>query len=185
MKHITLTAVLPLMLTALLFSGCNGEPPKPQTVVIDIRTISEAAGINEQIKKRTAAVSQQLSEDMKALSAELSKELEDEKARFGDNPSEDDEKKIQTLRNQLRTQIMQARFAGKARLTKEKSEIRQSFLDGIILIAQKVALEHGASIILKARDGVFWSSESVDITNEVIRRIPANSDAQSADSEQN
>lgn len=185
MKHKIPSAVLLLMLATTLLTGCNNEPPKPQAVVIDIRAISEAAGVKEQIRKRSETINQQNSKEMKALSAKLSKELEDERARLGDNPSEEDEKKIQTLREQLRKQIMQARFAGNGKLAKETSKIRQSFRDGLMPVARTVAREHGASIILKARAGVFWSDESVDITNEVIGRMPGRKDTQSANSEQN
>jgi Skp family chaperone for outer membrane proteins len=155
MKHKTLTAVFLLMLTVTLLAGCNNEPPKPQAVVINIRTISKAAGINERIKERTETMNQQISEESKALSAKLNKELEDEKARLGDNPPEKDVKKIQTLREQLRKQINQARFAGNTRLANERSEIWQSFRDGVMPVAQVVVFERGASIILNAQAGVF------------------------------
>jgi len=183
MKYNTLTAVFLLMITVTLLAGCNNGPPQPQAVVINVRTISEAAGLNERIKIRTEAINQQVSEERKELSTKLSKELEDEKARLGDNPSEEDDKKIQTLREQLQKQIMQTRIAGNTRLAKEKSEIWQSFLDDVVSVAKMVALEHGASIILKAQAGVFWSDE-VDITNEVIERMPGRKDEQAADIEQ-
>lgn len=184
MKHKTLTAVFLLMLTVNLLTGCNNKPPKPQSVVINMRAISEAAGINELIKARTEEINQQISEENRALSSKLSKELDDEKARVGDNPSEEENKKIQNLRTQLSKQIMQARLADNARLAKEKSEIWQSFRDSAVSVAKTVALEHGASIILKAQAGVFWSDD-VDITNEVIERMPGRKIEQAADSAQN
>lgn len=172
-KQKTVSAILLLLVTVSLFTGCNSEPPKPQAVVIDVRAIWEASGIDEQIKKRTEIIDQQIAEEIKALSAKLSKELEDEKSRYGDNPSDEDNKKIQTLREQLRRQLMQARLAGSARTAKVKSEIRRSFLEDISPVAEKVALQYGASIILKAQSAVFWSADSIDITNEVIGRLPA------------
>ena len=184
MKQKRLTALLLLVITVALFSGCNNEPPKPQSVVINLAEIGEVTGINEQIKIRTETMNQQISEEMKVLSAKLRRELEDEKASLGDSPSEEDEKKIQTLRRQQRQQIIQARNEGNARRMKEISEIRQSYLDDIMSIAQTVALRHGASIMLKAM-GVFWSEGSVDITDEVIGLMQGGTDTQPADKEQN
>lgn len=183
MKQKTLTAIVLLMATATLLAGCNNEPSKPQTVFMNLGTIATETGINEQITERTETLKQQLTEEMKTLSAKLNKEFEDEKAGFGDSPSEEDEKKIQALLEQLNKQIMQARYEGSEKYKKEASEIRQSYLDDIMSAAQVVAVEHGASIILKARE-VFWSDGSVDITDEVLGRMPGGKDTQPADSEQ-
>jgi len=49
-------------------------------------------------------------------------------------------------------------------------------------VAQVVAHEHGASIILKA-NGVFWSFESVSITDEVIMRMSGGRETLPVDSE--
>jgi Skp family chaperone for outer membrane proteins len=182
MKQQKLSALLLLVLAAALFTGCGKEPPKPQAVVINILAISEATGINEQIKQQMEAVNQQISEELKVLSDELSKEIEDEKTRIGDNPSAEDGEKLKTLQQQLFRQMMQAKSEGNGKLAEARAEIAQSFMDGIMLVAEKIALEHGASIILKA-NGVFWSEESVDITDEVIARMPGNSDSEAADNE--
>ena len=184
MKQKTPTLTLLIMLTVVLLAGCNKEPQKPQAVVIDMRAISAVAGIDEQIKEHMKIVNQQIFEEMTVLSNKFKKELEDKRASFGDSPSEDDEEKIQTRRTQLKKEYGQAQSAANARRMKERSEIRQSFIDGIMPIAQKIALEYGASIILKADEGVFWSDGSVDITDEVIGLMPGSNDPQPAGKEQ-
>jgi len=183
MKQITHTITILLMLTAILLTGCDNKPQVPQAVVINIGLIAETTGFTEELKIRTETMNKQLSDEIKALSAELRKEIEDEKASFGDNPSEEDEQKIQTLQGQIRKQLSEARKEKSARLTKELSEIRQSYLDGIMSIAQLIAIEHGASIILKVM-GVFWSDGSVDITDEVIEQMLVGKDLQPAGREQ-
>lgn len=179
----TLTEIILLVLTVALFTGCDKEPPKPQSVVINILEIAEAMGFNEQIKERAKTINQQIIEEIKVLSDELKKEFEEEKASFGDTPSKEDEKKIKTLREQMGKQIIEARNAGNSRRTEEVSEIRQSFLDEIMTVAQEVALEHGASIILKAM-GVLWSEGAVEITDEVVGRMSAGKDTPTEDSGQ-
>ena len=177
------TLIILLMLIVVLFTGCDKEPPKPQSVIINIVAIAEETGINEQIKERTNTVNQQVTEEMKALSEKLRNEFESEKAGFGDNPSDEDAKKIKALREQLGKQIIEARNEANTRRTEEASEIRQAYLDDIMSVARAVALAHGASIVLKAVS-VFWSEESVEITDEVIRRMSEESDLQPAGSEQ-
>ena len=177
------TSIILLMLIVALFTGCDEEPPKPQSVIINIVAIAEETGINEQIKERTNTVNQQVTEEMKALSEKLRNEFESEKAGFGDNPSDEDAKKIKALREQLGKQIIEARNEANTRRTEEVSEVRKAYLDDIMSVARAVALAHGASIVLKAVS-VFWSEESVEITDEVIRRMSEGSDLQPAGSEQ-
>ena len=182
MKQKTLNTIIFLMLTNTLLTGCDIEPPKPQAVVISLHTIAEEMGINEEIKIRTETMNQQFSEEMKALSIELRKEIEDEKASHGNSPSEEGVQKIQTLQRQLRKQLSETRKKGNARISKETREVRQSHHDDVMSVAQTIALERGASIILKTI-GVFWSDGSIDITDEVIGRMQGGKDTQPVDRE--
>jgi len=176
------SSILLFILSITLFTGCSKEPPPPQAVVINLGTVAEATGINAQMKQQLQTLNQQFAAEMKQLSEELGKEIEAEKTRLGDNPSAEDEKKIQTLRQELSKRSMQARAQGNARLAKQRSEITETYVDSIMEVAQLVAVEHGASIILKA-NGVFWSDATVDITDEVIARMPGSDDSEPADEE--
>ena len=184
MKQKTLAAIILVMITVTLFAGCSKEPPKQQAVVLNLATVGEKTGISEQWNKHRKTINQQISEEIKTLSAKLSKEIEDEKSSLVDKPSEEGDKKIQTLLEQKKKKITQARKEGNSRRAKEISEIRQSFVDDIMSFAQKVASEHGASIILTAM-AVHWSDGSVDITDEVIARMNGVKDTLPAGSVQN
>ena len=180
MKQKTLATIFLYMLAVNLITGCDKEPPKPQAVVINLVAIGEATGISEQMKELTEAMNQKISEEMKALSARLRKEFEDEQDSLGDNPSEEDKQRMLTLREQLKKQLIQARSETHERREKETSAIRQSSIDKIMSVAQVVAGEHSASIILKNM-GVFWTDGSVDITDEVVTRMVGSMDTQPAD----
>ena len=185
MKQVDIrTTLILFILTVTLLIGCDKEPPKPQAVVMNLGKIAEATGINGEMKIHTETMNQQFSEEMKALSAEISKEFEDVKAGLGDNPSEEDERMIKTLQGELKKRLIEAQKERNAIRMKEASEIRQSYLDDIMSIAKVITVEHGASIILKA-NGVFWSDGSVDITDEIVGRMPSGKDPQPIDSEQN
>jgi len=181
MKQKTLPVIILLMITVTLISGCNNEPPKPQAVLLNMGAVGDATGITEQMNELRVTIRQQNAEEVNALSAKLSKELEDEKASLGDKPSEEDENKIKALQKQQNNQILQARRAGNSKGAKEISDAKQSFVDDIMSVAQKVASEHGASIILKDT-AAFWFNGSVDITNEVIDRMSSDKAHQPEDS---
>lgn len=172
------------MIAVTLFTGCNNEPPKPQAVLLNMGAVGDATGITERVKERTATINQQISKEIRTLTARLNKEFEDEKASLGDKPSEEDENNIQTLQEQRKYQITQARKEGNSRRTKEISELNQSFVDEIMSVAQQVASERGASLILKD-NSAFWSDGSADITDDVIARINDGGDTQSGSNIQN
>ena len=180
MNNKSLTTILLVMITATLFVGCSKEPPKQQAVVLNLGEIADKTGITEQMKEHTKTINQQISEEIRALSTRLNKEIEDEKASLVDKPSEDGEKKLRTMQEQLKKQIAQIRLKGNARRTKEIS----SFVDNIMSVAQEVASEIGASIILKAAV-VHWFDDTVDITDEVIARINRDKNTQPVNSLQN
>jgi Skp family chaperone for outer membrane proteins len=182
MKQRTPTLILLFILSLMLFTGCSKEPLPPQAVVINLGTVSQATGINEQMKQQLQTLNQQFSAEMKQLSEELGKEIEAEKTRLGDSPSAEDEKTLQSLQQQLSKRLMNARSESNAKLAKQRSEITQAFIDSIMLVAQQIAAEQGASIVLKA-NGVFWTDGTVDITDEVIARMPGRTDSEPADNE--
>lgn len=182
MKPYTPSSFLLFVLAFTLLTGCGKEPPRPQAVVINLGTVSETTGINAQMKQQLQTMNQQRSAEMQQLSEELGKEIEAEKARLGDSPSAEDEQKIKTMQQQLSKQLMQARSESNANFAKQRSELMQTYIDAIMVVAQQVAVEQGASIVLKA-NGVFWSDTAVDITDKVITRMPASDDSAPADSE--
>jgi len=180
MNQKTHTAITLLMLTVTILAGCEKEPPRPQAVTMNMGTIGEATGLIEEMKQRTEKINQMFSEEIKALSIKQRKEIYAKRNSLGDNPSEEDEQEIQTLEGQLKKQLIEFRKEGQATKAKEINEIRQSYINRIMYVAEMIANEQGASIILKA-NGVFWSDSSVDITDEVIERLSGSKAPQPAD----
>ena len=180
MKQKILPVLIFLMLTVGFLTGCENEPPNPQAVTMNFVTVAEATGINEEIKKHTEEINQVFSEEMKALSINYRNEIKAKRNSFGDNPSEEDEQDIKILEGRLNKQFIEFRKEGQAINTEAITAIRQAYRDDIMSAAQMIALEHGASIILKAM-GVIWSDSSVDITVEVIEKTSDGIDPQPAD----
>lgn len=166
------SSLLPSLCLVLLLSACNEQSPNPQTVVIDLAKALEATGLSERITQQAEAIREKHKEEMKALSFELGKQLDAEKTRYGENPGDDELAKIQTLRGQLRRQVMQARLEGNARVMKARTDARKAFIEEIMPLAQAVARERGASIILRSTP-VLWSDAGIDITPLVVSRYLA------------
>ena len=166
-------ATLSLLLISLIaLSACNQQPPKPQAVVINMLEANQAVYMADRLKALSDAESKRINAEMKELGARYMQEIEDKKASFGDSPSKEQEDELQRMTKRLQQQFNRSRMAENSQLNKDKSELRQSIMDVITPVVQQVATEHGATIVLK-KNQVFWSEDALDITSEVIARLPA------------
>jgi len=166
-------ATLSLLLISLIaLSACNQQPPKPQAVVINMLEANQAVYMADRLKALSGPESKRINAEMKELGARYMQEIEDKKASFGDSPSKEQEDELQRMTKRLQQQFNRSRMAENSQLNKDKSELRQSIMDVITPVVQQVATEHGATIVLK-KNQVFWSEDALDITSEVIARLPA------------
>ncbi len=164
---------LPLLLVSLLVvPACQKEPAKPQAVVINMLEVTEAVHMAERLKAFNDAESSRINAEMKALGETYMKELADTEAGFGGEPSQEQQDQLKRMKTRLQKQYNRARITANNAKNEGKNALRQSILDEITPIARQVAAEHGATIIIKD-DSVFWSEAVLNITSEVISRLPA------------
>ena len=161
-----------LLISFIALSACNQEPPKPQAVVINMLEVNQAVYMAERLKAFSDAESKRINAEMKELGARYMQEIEDKKASFGDSPSKEQEDELQRMTKRLQQQFNRSRMTENTQLRKDKNALTQSIVDVITPVAQQVATEHGATIVLK-KNPVFWSEATLDITSEVIARLPA------------
>ena len=166
------TALSLLLISLIALSACNKEPAKPQAVVLNVVEATEAVNMAERMKAFTTAENQRINSEMKELGAQYMKEIEDKETSFGDEPTQEQQDELKRMRTRLQKQFNRTRMTANSQMNKEKKALRQSILDEITPIAQQVATEHGATVIIKD-DSVFWSEDTLDITSEVIARLPA------------
>ena len=161
-----------LLISFIALSGCNQEPPKPQAVVINMLEVNQAVYMADRLKAFSGPESKRINTEMKELGAKYMQEIEDKKASFGDNPTKEQEDELQRMTKRLQQQFNRERITANTQLNEEKNALRQSIMDIITPVVQQVATEHGATIVLK-KNPVFWSEDVLDITSEVISRLPA------------
>ena len=161
-----------LLISLIALSACNKEPAKPQAVVINMLEVTAAVNMADRLKTFSDAESRRINSEMQELGATYRKELEDTEAGFGEEPSQEQQEQLTRMRTRLQKQFNRARMTANGQMNSEKKALRQSILDEITPTAKQVAAEHGATIIIR-EDSVFWSEEFLDITSEVISRLPA------------
>lgn len=167
---LTVISLVLLVLTAL--TACDREPPKPQAIIVDFIAAAEAVNMAERVKQFSGAQNKAMRDELTALSKKLKQVLEDKKAGFGDAPTDEQQAELKTVMTNLQNQFTQRRMTLNTGVREEIAAFRQSVIDEIIPVARQVASEHGASIVLKSNP-VLWSEETLDITTEVVSRLPA------------
>lgn len=160
-----------LLASAITLSACYKEPAKPQAVVINMLEATEAVNMVDRLKAFSDAESKKINTEMKELGETYMKELEDTEASFGEEPSQEQQDQLKRMRTRLQKQYNRARMTANAQMNIEKKALRKSILDEITPTAKQVAAEYGATIIIKG-ESVFWSEAILDITSEVISRLP-------------
>ena len=167
-------------------SGCNREPAKPQAVMINMPAVTEAVHMAARLKAFSDRETKSINAEMKELGENYMKMLEETEITFGEQPSQEQQDQLKRMRTRLQKQYNRARMTANGQMNREKNALRQSILDEITPTAQQVAAEYGATVIIRD-DSVFWAEASLDITSEVISRLPAEAtrdpDARAEDTE--
>ncbi|MBC20430.1 MAG: hypothetical protein CMJ74_09255 [Planctomycetaceae bacterium] len=114
----------------------------------------------------------QLETQLKNVQAEIREEMDAKKTEFGENPTEE-QVEILTAMERDATVRMQGEIAkSQQSLTKLDMQLRQQFRNAMKPIADKIAAERGASIVLIASPEVILSvDQSAFITDTVVRAM--------------
>lgn len=162
--------VLAMFLAQAFAASAQTNPQVPSQVLVldsDRAYISSVAGqqINKELEQRLAG----LVAENRAIETKLeAEELEITEKRAITGAAE-----FRALADNFDQKVQQIRAEQDAKqqeLLRLREGDRQSFLDLMSPIISQIAIERGARVILERRN-VLLSAESLDITDEVIRRI--------------
>jgi len=174
-----------LLLSASLFlSACDKLPgsssllAKPASsagataAVLDLSAVAKALGRDEVLKQQIQAAGEQLRQQLTEFSIGLQTKLNEEKAKLGSEPTEDERQK---LREQLLTaqrQVQQSQVLARQKAAQFQNQLALQFRDEIRPVAAEIARKKGASTVLLANT-LLWFDAPVDITGAVIDAMRA------------
>jgi len=159
-------------LLATFVSAC-GHEGAGGIAVMDLDSIAAATGQDDLISQRVQAAGVQLNAQLEQVVAELQNTLETERAKYGDNPTLEQQQNLAQLAQQAQTEFAEAEEMARQQATQYRSAIIQQFVDQVKPIAAEIAERKGASAILTESPAVFWHDSNVDITDEVIAEVRA------------
>lgn len=191
-KHIFTIPILAL--TVLLLGGCDaareqgavaGHVPeaKPSVAIIDLLVIAKATGQDESIREQVEQATVDLNTQLAQIAKDLEKQLSDEKEKLGDELDAEQQQQLQALQVQAQRQFSATQAQARQHAEKVRVQLVTSMTEQVKPIAERIARERGASVVLMTDTTTLWYAAKVDITDEVIaalRALPATAPDSSA-----
>ena len=162
------------LLALLALGACElPRPPHPgsgvprDAAVIDLEELAHALGRDITLREELRAASATLSTQLSALAADLRDRLEEEKHKLGERPSEQAQDAFRRVAAEARAELERGQALARQRAQEVQSELADRFRAEVLPVAQRVAAQRGARIIL-VRSSVLWFDPSTDITQAVV-----------------
>lgn len=158
--------------TLVTLSGCD-KFQSSNTVVLDLDAIANATGQAETIKQQLEQANQELNSQLSTISDKLNEQLAEEKKRMGKKPSNADKQNLQKLTLQANQKMQQAKTIASQKAQQYRAALILQLRKNVQPIAEKIASNRGADIVLSSNNSTIWFSPDIDITDEVIAEIRA------------
>jgi len=157
----------------MLSSGSSGGKEKTSTIaVVDMDEIAKELGRLEEIEIELKEFQDQLNSQLGSLQASYQQTIQDEKTAIGDDPSEEQQQKLQDITSKLNNKLLQERNDAQRQYTQYRTTLLSKFRKDLKPIAMEVAKERGMSVVLPKSDAVLLAfDDDIDITNDVLERM--------------
>lgn len=183
---VTVTAVTAALAGLGLWSvniGPGGSPALAQeaqetaptnAAVVDLDAVAKAIGKDEEISEQIDAAVQQINERLVEAAQQMQQQLQEEREALGDDPDEEQVARLRQMALQARQNVQNNRTLAELRRDEVRKELIQQFREEARPVAERVAKERGANVVLLANDNVLWYEAAADITGAVITEMRSN-----------
>lgn len=142
--------------------------------VVDLDAVASRLGLNAEMQKALKEKEALLNQKLADLQAAFRQQYQAKKQEFGETPTDDQSKQIQTLNNQLAIQLRRAQQVGRNELILFKQQLISRFREELKPTARKVAATRGLSIVVPKDRNIFLTVEpEAEITEQVIEKLRA------------
>ena len=163
-------------------SGCGQAPNHSasgggsKTAVVDLNAVAKALGRDEAIQRQLQSATQQLNQKLVQAAQQMQQQLNEQQKQLSDSEKEASQEDLQKLKERFvrarrNVQVNKA----KAQLVQRqaKAQLVQQFRQEVKPIAQGIAEQQGADVVVVSNANVLWFDRSSDITDEVIAEMRA------------
>ena len=179
-RHLALLAVVALVGGGL--SACN-EQALPQApgasstasapvVIVDVDAVARALGRDVAMREQLQSTGEELAGQLRALAQDLKGQFEAERARIGDNPTQQQRENLARIGIEAQARVQQEQAAAQRKAQELQVQLARQIQDEVRPVAGAIARERGAVVAISTTF-VLWAESSTDITGAVIERMKA------------
>jgi Skp family chaperone for outer membrane proteins len=175
-------AVVAFTVAAVLAAGCGNSSSKSQPAqaegptggvgVVDLDVVAKRLGrdleMNKSVQERLASLNAKLT----TLQASLRRLYDEKKASFGNEPSEDQVKQLQTMQERMDAQLLESKRAAETELAGYKQALIEQFREQARPVLREVANSRHLSIVVPKNNALLLSVDpAVEITDDVAEKM--------------
>lgn len=160
-----------IALTALFLVSCKAPNFSNQIAVVDLNRIAKTLGRDDLIVKNVKSASDNLNQQLEKIAADLRKQLNEEKSKLGDKPSKQQEQEFVQLVQKANNQLNQTKQLALQKAQQLQNSLIADFRKEVSHTSRDIAQKNGYLTVIAINDGLLWTDESVDITDEVITEM--------------
>ncbi len=158
----------------LLIAGCDQMPGAgPDTLIVDLAAVAKATGKEQSMQDEAQIAREEMNAQLTESARNLEQQIEQERAKFGDTPTEEQQLQLQQMTQQAQQQFGQLQAEAQQKMQQNEINLVLEYREQVKPFAEKIARSRGASVVHLTDQSVFWLDPAVDITGEVIDALRA------------
>jgi Skp family chaperone for outer membrane proteins len=150
--------------------------------VVDLDMVAKRLGrdieMNSDVQERLTSLNNKLN----TLRDSLRRLYDEKKDRFGETPTEEQEKELQATRDRMDQQLLELKRKSEIELANYRQALVDQFREQAKPVLRDVAAARGLSIVIPKNNGLLLSIDpAVEITDEVATKMPASTRAEGSE----
>jgi Skp family chaperone for outer membrane proteins len=175
-----------------LSAGCGLKPadqPEAKAAkavggvgVVDLDMVAKRLGRDIEMSNEVQERLTSLNNKLATLRDSLRRLYEEKQDRFGESPTEEQEKELQATRDRMDQQLLELKRKSEIELANYRQALVDQFREQAKPVLRDVAAARGLSIVIPKNNGLLLSIDpAVEITDEVATKMPASTKAESSE----
>jgi Skp family chaperone for outer membrane proteins len=150
--------------------------------VVDLDMVAKRLGRDIEMSNDVQDRLTELNSKLNSLRDSLRRLYDEKKDRFGESPTEDQERELQATRERMDQQLLEQKRKSEIELANYRQALVDQFREQAKPVLRDVAAGRGLSIVIPKNNGLLLSIDpAVEITDEVATKMPSSTKAEASE----